>query len=153
IRTSPDQSLLGSSPTLFAARYVLLRHLLPRHPPCALHVSGEPHKIALATVLPKYPQLIAQYCMFGLPNWKRSGFSALGLTLVSRVQPLKIKISADPAEQSRANSRVCLRRIPASVCGRNSHYQSGVYERRGSVSSPYCPYGVSSKQRGGGWYA
>src|ERR1700754_3452713 len=36
IRKSSDQSLVGSSPRLFAASYVLLRLLVPRHPPCAL---------------------------------------------------------------------------------------------------------------------
>ena len=36
IRTSPDQSLLGSSPRLIAPCNVLLRLLVPRHPPCAL---------------------------------------------------------------------------------------------------------------------
>ena len=42
IRTSPDQSLLGSSPRLIAACYVLRRRFLPRHPPCALPMSEEP---------------------------------------------------------------------------------------------------------------
>ena|SRR5579875_3911854 len=36
IRKPPDQSLLGSSPELFAARCVLHRWLAPRHSPCAL---------------------------------------------------------------------------------------------------------------------
>ena len=36
IRTSPDQSLVDSSPGLFAASHVLHRLLVPRHPPCAL---------------------------------------------------------------------------------------------------------------------
>src|SRR5215470_16982158 len=36
IRTSPDQSLVSGSPTLFAATRVLLRLLSPRHPSCAL---------------------------------------------------------------------------------------------------------------------
>jgi hypothetical protein len=36
IRTSPDHSLVGGSPRLFAASHVLLRLRLPRHPPCAL---------------------------------------------------------------------------------------------------------------------
>ncbi len=35
IRISPDQSLLGGSPRLFAACYVLHRLLESRHPPCA----------------------------------------------------------------------------------------------------------------------
>src|SRR3978361_406991 len=36
IRKSSDQSLVDSSPRLFAASYVLHRLLVPRHPPCAL---------------------------------------------------------------------------------------------------------------------
>src|SRR3954471_3689061 len=36
IRTSTDQSLVDSSPWLFAATHVLHRHLAPRHPPLAL---------------------------------------------------------------------------------------------------------------------
>jgi hypothetical protein len=36
IRTSSDQRLVGSSPRLIAASYVLHRLLAPRHPPCAL---------------------------------------------------------------------------------------------------------------------
>src|SRR5204863_1954693 len=36
IRTSPDQSLVSGSPTLFAATHVLRRLLSPRHPSCAL---------------------------------------------------------------------------------------------------------------------
>ena len=38
IRTSPDQSLLSSSPEHFAAGHVLHRLLAPRHPPLALPV-------------------------------------------------------------------------------------------------------------------
>src|ERR1700742_422081 len=36
IRTPSDHSSVGSSPRLIAASYVLLRLLVPRHPPCAL---------------------------------------------------------------------------------------------------------------------
>src|SRR5258708_34950110 len=36
IRISTDQSLVDSSPWLFAATHVLHRHLAPRHPPLAL---------------------------------------------------------------------------------------------------------------------
>src|SRR6202161_4389628 len=37
IRKSPDRSLVADSPGLIAASYVLLRLLVPRHPPCALN--------------------------------------------------------------------------------------------------------------------
>src|SRR5712691_1411126 len=36
IRKSPDLSLVTDSPGLIAGSYVLLRLLMPRHPPCAL---------------------------------------------------------------------------------------------------------------------
>src|SRR6266516_7555532 len=36
VRTPSDHSSVGSSPRLIAAPYVLLRLLVPRHPPCAL---------------------------------------------------------------------------------------------------------------------
>ena len=36
IRKSPDQTPVCGSPKLIAACHVLHRHLLPRHPPCAL---------------------------------------------------------------------------------------------------------------------
>ena len=49
IRTSSDQSLFGSSPRLFATYYLLLRLLLPRHPPYTLTLTltldRAPHKI------------------------------------------------------------------------------------------------------------
>ena len=38
IRKSPDHSLLGGSPRLFAAYHVLPRLLAPRHPPIALSI-------------------------------------------------------------------------------------------------------------------
>src|SRR6476660_2799096 len=36
IRKSPDRCLVADSPGLIAGSYVLLRLLVPRHPPCAL---------------------------------------------------------------------------------------------------------------------
>src|SRR5258707_13803376 len=36
IRKSPDRSLVADSPGLIAGSYVLLRLLVPRHPPCTL---------------------------------------------------------------------------------------------------------------------
>ena len=38
IQKSPDQSLLGGSPRLFAAFHVFLRRPMPRHPPFALNI-------------------------------------------------------------------------------------------------------------------
>ena len=43
IRTSPDQSLISSSPRLIAAVHVLHRLLTPRHPPRALRILTIEH--------------------------------------------------------------------------------------------------------------
>src|SRR5690606_41148066 len=48
IRTSPDQSLVGGSPRLFAATHVLHRLSAPRHPPHALS--------SLVTLLLSHPR-------------------------------------------------------------------------------------------------
>jgi hypothetical protein len=53
IRISPGQSLCSGSPTLFAATYVLLRLLVPRHPPCALS--------SLASSFPMTPAALASH--------------------------------------------------------------------------------------------
>ena len=50
IRTSPDHSSVGSSPRLIAASYVLLRFLVPRHPPCALNNLTTKMKMLASTV-------------------------------------------------------------------------------------------------------
>ncbi len=47
IRRSTDQSLVDSSPWLFAATHVLHRHLAPRHPPLALCSLKIAHSSAL----------------------------------------------------------------------------------------------------------
>src|ERR687888_400372 len=49
IRKSAGQSLFSSSPRLIAAVHVLLRLLVPRHPPCALHI--------LTVIVPCKPRL------------------------------------------------------------------------------------------------
>ena len=50
IRTSPGHRLLASSPKLIAGSYVLLRLLMPRHPPCALlYLSTKTRPISLRT--------------------------------------------------------------------------------------------------------
>ena len=43
IQTSPDQSLLGSSPRLFAACHVFRRFSIPRHPSHALTALDDSH--------------------------------------------------------------------------------------------------------------
>ena len=51
IRKSSDQSLVIDSPRLIADSYVLLRFLVPRHPPCALinlsHKDARVHCVVL----------------------------------------------------------------------------------------------------------
>src|SRR5213593_1729962 len=94
IRTSPDQSLVSGSPTLFAATHVLLRLLSPRHPSCALcslvivslprrHLSNprRPGSSA-APVVNRYPPstttLLLRACAYAVVKehkswWSRSG--------------------------------------------------------------------------------
>src|SRR5256714_12689398 len=49
IRASAGQSLFSGSPRLIAAVHALLRLLMPRHPPCALHILTviEPSRLGL----------------------------------------------------------------------------------------------------------
>ena len=50
IRISPDRSLVASSPALIAGSHVLLRLLVPRHPPCALNNLTTKMKMLASTV-------------------------------------------------------------------------------------------------------
>src|SRR3954471_24871926 len=85
IRKSSDQSLVGSSPRLIAAPYVLHRLLVPRHPPCAL--------INLAT---KMLASTVQFSRYGrppgflprTPDGCRSGTEAAGRGAEGRQFPL-----------------------------------------------------------------
>src|SRR5467141_3770287 len=79
IRRSTDQSLVDSSPWLFAATHVLHRHLAPRHPPLALcnlksHTprlfSGEKSKEPLLS------RRSCSLCSSQGPRRNRAGFEA-----------------------------------------------------------------------------
>ena len=50
IRKSPDRSLVADSPGLIAGSYVLLRLLVPRHPPCALNNLATTDEMLASTV-------------------------------------------------------------------------------------------------------
>src|ERR1700694_1801121 len=90
IRTSPDQSLVSGSPTLFAATHVLLRLLSPRHPSCALcslvifsswsHSSGtskqRPGSSAASVNMPRFlPQHTLPTCAYAVFK-ERGGIDA-----------------------------------------------------------------------------
>ena len=53
IRTSPAITPAHDSPALFAVYHVLLRHLTPRHPPCAL-IRFAPHVIRRRRILSRF---------------------------------------------------------------------------------------------------
>jgi hypothetical protein len=70
IQTSPDQSLVGSSPRLFAASYVFHRLSMPRHPPCALNnLTTKILKMLASTVqfsnYGRVPELLGAYQVSG----------------------------------------------------------------------------------------
>src|SRR6185369_14542996 len=50
IRKSPDRCLVTDSPGLIAGSYVLLRLLVPRHPPCALNNLATTDEMLASTV-------------------------------------------------------------------------------------------------------
>jgi hypothetical protein len=55
IRRSAGQRLFSASPRLFAAVHVLLRLLVPRHPPCALSILTVSTRARLAHGRVSYP--------------------------------------------------------------------------------------------------
>ena len=64
----PHSDILGSQPAcgyprLFAARCVLLRHLVPRHPPCALNSLTLPFLRSLATTIYARGRLHCYHCV------------------------------------------------------------------------------------------
>ena len=78
IRKSPDQSLLSSSPKLFAASHVLHRLLAPRHPPYALR--------SLTTYV------VATKCAFNEPVTRMQlskNFSSLGPTTAGWIHDIQ----------------------------------------------------------------
>src|SRR5471032_3061835 len=84
IRTSPDQSLVSGSPTLFAATHVLLRLLSPRHPSCALRslvisllfvqllTPQRPRSSALL------PRRLSLYCLLAHMQLSKNSSESLG---------------------------------------------------------------------------
>ena len=72
IRISPDQSLFGSSPRLFAAVHVLHRFLMPRHPPCALTslIKQSPHSSSLFSL---YYEVFKNLPNASFSWWTRGG--------------------------------------------------------------------------------
>ena len=63
IRRSTDQSLVDSSPWLFAATHVLHRHLAPRHPPLALcNLKSHTPRLFLGMKKSKEPLLSRRSC-------------------------------------------------------------------------------------------
>src|SRR5436190_16405923 len=76
IRRSAGQRLFSASPRLIAAVHVLLRLLVPRHPPYALHiltVSTAQRANAQAARIPIWP-----LCSFQAPPGPTDGLSVRG---------------------------------------------------------------------------
>src|SRR5712691_9274578 len=99
IRASAGQSLFSGSPRLIAAVHALLRLLMPRHPPCALHILTviEPSRLGLewfGDLLLVWPTL----CGFQGPERARPrGTPGVGLSKLSSMRPA---IARRPAPDS-----------------------------------------------------
>jgi hypothetical protein len=85
IRKSSDHSLVIDSPRLIADSYVLLRFLVPRHPPCALKNLSHKDARVHCVVLKVRAALSRSRC---LPHW--CGGSSVGEVL-GRVTGLKVE--------------------------------------------------------------
>src|SRR5690606_3431720 len=81
IRTSPDQSLVGGSPRLFAATHVLHRLSAPRHPPHALS--------SLVTLLLSHPR--GDAC--GAASGPRSSLASRTFSVRSARSSLRLPLS------------------------------------------------------------
>ncbi len=126
--------MLGTFPGLFAACHVLLRPLLPRHPPCALYIllhscfllpltrlsfyNGLPIALTRLTLVPFYlcllyllPSCLA--CMVEM-----SGFEPLTPCLQSRCSPAELHPHTFTNKHSASTSQKCiwLAHVRLSAC-------------------------------------
>jgi hypothetical protein len=97
IRRSAGQRLFSASPRLIAAVHVLLRLLVPRHPPCALHILTVSHPRSRAGVqIPFWP-----LCSFQAPprpaRWRTSTRGPSKLSSVTRAASRKREASSSPS--------------------------------------------------------
>ena len=104
IRTSPDQSLLSSSPKLIAANHVLHRLLAPRHPPCALSslisIIGEQPRMHEMHLL-GYPKNLSLFCCQRTSASETCFRSNAGAILTRRLVR-RWRVSIAPARRRRA---------------------------------------------------
>src|SRR5437762_13127110 len=79
IRVSADQGLFSTSPWLIAAVHALLRLLMPRHPPYALHILTV---IASGQANPSGPVdlPLANYAVYKVRRGRDPGISGAGLS-------------------------------------------------------------------------
>ena len=121
IRRSAGQRLFSASPRLIAAVHVLLRLLVPRHPPCALTiltVSCSAHECAAGITrrpdvtemqIPIY--VLALSAVFKLRRGRRTGVSRRrSLKTEQRDARDRSRAGASPWTQVRSTSRECLPR-------------------------------------------
>ena len=91
IRRSADQRLFSASPRLIAAVHVLLRLLVPRHPPHALSiltVSLDPHAEARGRAITRWPVQFSSFAEAGpAEDFHAGGLSKLSSARRERVAP------------------------------------------------------------------
>jgi hypothetical protein len=95
IRKSSDHSLVIDSPRLIADSYVLLRFLVPRHPPCALinlsHKDARVHCVVLKVrAAPHSYRCLPRSC-------HAAGGGSSGVGVQGRSTGLKVELSPEPS--------------------------------------------------------
>ena len=113
IRRSAGQCLFSDSPRLIAAVHVLLRLLVPRHPPCALTILTVSSTRAEAHV-GRIP-IFGHWCSFQAPPRRRPGASRPRSLKTEQRTAATRRLPSRPAMPSRwpevrSTSRECLPR-------------------------------------------
>src|SRR5919198_4804887 len=121
IRRSAGQRLFSASPRLIAAVHVLLRLLVPRHPPCALDILT----VRTARV-PKHPG-----CLSARTRCVRAAITHIGLVQFSRSAEAPSG-GLPPCGLSKLSS------VAAAECGRRARSTSGLLPRK-EVIQPQLP--------------
>ena len=121
IRRSAGQRLFSASPRLIAAVHVLLRLLVPRHPPCALDI------LTVRTAhMPKHP---------GCLSARTESFGPL-------LPILALCSFQGPPRRTTEDFRRCglskLSSVAAAECGRRARSTSGLLPRK-EVIQPQLP--------------
>lgn len=114
IRRSAGQRLFSASPRLIAAVHVLLRLLMPRHPPCALHIlTVSPSTLAWSPMGSCYPSLLSMLAIVQFSSFAEDDRRGLPATRSLRTEqrfgkgkPLRDRVRSTFQERRRTTVSV-----------------------------------------------